>query len=206
MIIKSKKGIEMMDTISSIYELSSIMQSIYEAIGREVDSLDNLNEDLIMQLFPQTATWGLSFWERRLNLTSNKDEDLEIRRGKVLAKLQSKYTINPERFAQIIKNQTGAIAQIIEDVAPYIFKVKADVRNVKDATELSKIIKKVKPSHLGFILELFLISETHLFIGATTVVGQTVTLLPYDLDDIVTSKNINIFGAITHSSQRVTIL
>lgn len=83
-MITSKKGREMLLTLSPIYEQSLVMNSIYEAIGSEFDNLELLNEEIELQLFPQTATWGLNFWENRVGLITNLDEDIEIRRRKLL--------------------------------------------------------------------------------------------------------------------------
>ncbi|HDO9123803.1 TPA: DUF2313 domain-containing protein, partial [Clostridioides difficile] len=96
-MIASKKGKEMLLTLSPIYEQSIIMQSLYEAIGSEFDNLELLDEEIELQLFPQSATWGLEFWENRVGLYTNIDEDIEARRRKVIAKLQMKYIVNPDR-------------------------------------------------------------------------------------------------------------
>ncbi len=77
-MIASKKGREMLLTLSPIYEQSIIMQSLYEAIGSEFDNLELLNKEIELQLFPQSATWGLSFWENRVGLATNLDEEKSL--------------------------------------------------------------------------------------------------------------------------------
>ncbi|MDC9396123.1 DUF2313 domain-containing protein, partial [Clostridioides difficile] len=114
-MITSRKGREMLITLSPIYEQSLIMNSIYEAIGSEFDNLELLDEEIELQLFPQTATWGLELWENRVGLSTNIDEVIEARRRKVIAKLQMKYIVNPNRLATIIKSYTGADVYIKEN-------------------------------------------------------------------------------------------
>lgn len=151
MIMKSKKANEIFLTVSPIYEKSKIMKSIFEAIGNELDISNKYVEEIKNQLFPQTATWAISIWEQRLGLTTNKDESIEKRRGKVIAKIQSKYIITPERMAFIIKNYTGTDVLIVENVAPYTFKIVINIDCLEDTLELKTIVKKIKPSHLSWI-------------------------------------------------------
>ncbi|HBE9436102.1 phage-like element pbsx protein xkdT [Clostridioides difficile] len=150
-MITSKKGREMLLTLSPIYEQSLVMNSIYEAIGSEFDNLELLNKEIELQLFPQTATWGLEFWESRIGLTTNIDEDIEARRRKVIAKLQMKYIVNPSRLATIIKSYTGTDVYIEEDIAPYTFKVTANVDDVINYEDFKYITNKTKPSHLHWM-------------------------------------------------------
>lgn len=148
-MINSLKGREMFTHISPIYEQSLVMQAIFEAIGQEFDNIEKLTEEVLKQLFPQTATWGLIYWEDAVNIVTNINEDIERRRGKVIAKLQTKYTITPERMAIIIKNYIGAHVIITEGVADYTFKVSTCAD--EDTRDLNNIVKKIKPSHLSWI-------------------------------------------------------
>ncbi|HBY3339833.1 TPA: DUF2313 domain-containing protein, partial [Clostridioides difficile] len=150
-MITSKKGREMLLTLSPIYEQSLVMSSIYEAIGSEFDNLELLNKEIELQLFPQSATWGLEFWENRVGLSTNIDEDIESRRRKVIAKLQMKYIVNPSRLATIIKSYTGTDVYIQEDIAAYTFKVTANVDDVVNYEDFKYITNKTKPSHLHWM-------------------------------------------------------
>ena len=148
-MIKSQKGGEMIGYISPIYEQSKVMQAIFEAIGSEFDGIYELSEDILKQLFPQTATWGLIYWEDAVNIISN-NEDIERRRGKVIAKLQSRYVVNPKKMANIIKNYTGIDTIIVENADPYTFIIEISTQNNIILSEFSKIVNKIKPSHLGY--------------------------------------------------------
>ncbi len=113
----------MVQRISPIYAKSEIEQAIYQAIGTEWDTSYNLVDEVLLQLFPQTATWGLAWWEQRNNLPTNLNEDIEIRRKKVIAKMQTRHPVTPERIANVLKNYTGADVFITEGIASNIFEV-----------------------------------------------------------------------------------
>ena len=151
-MINSIKGKEMISRITPMYANSEIEKAIYEAIGTEWDESDKLPEEVLLQLFPQTATWGLVWWEQRLKLATNLKENIEVRRGKVIAKLQSNYILNPEKMALIIKSYTGSYVGIIEGVAPYTFEIVIKIEEAKDIISFINIAKKLKPSHLAYRL------------------------------------------------------
>lgn len=184
----------MITYVSPIYEQSKVIQSIFEAIGYEWDTAELLANDILKQFFPQTATWGLIYWEEAVNVVNNPTEEIERRRRKVIAKLQSRYAINPKRMALILKNYTGADILITEDIAPYTFEVKLTGREgfPKSLEDLYKEVKKIKPSHLAVKYKLISLTESNLYIGATSFSGETITVYPWTPNNIETTGNIEI--------------
>lgn len=155
-MITSKKGQEMIKNISPIYANSKIEQAIYEAIGLEFDNADYLAEEILKQIFPQTATWGLVFWENRLNISINSNEDIEKRRQKIITKMQTKWPLTPERMASILKNYTNAEVKIIEGIDDFTFQVLLKTYSGigEVLKEIINKIKEIKPSHMSFIISI----------------------------------------------------
>lgn len=154
-MINSKKAQQMYLSVTPMYDNSTLMQSIFEATGSEADSSVALCDEILRQLFPQTAdSWGLSIWEQRLGLTTNISESIERRRNKVITKLQTKFIITPEKMAFIIKNYTGIEPMIEENVAPYTFDVYLKTHTMFSDIlgDVQNIIKTIKPSHLAYNL------------------------------------------------------
>jgi hypothetical protein len=205
-MIKSKKGQEMFNSVSPIYEQNEIMESIFEAIGTEADMSVVLSDDILLQLFPQTATWGLDIWEQRLGLITNHNEDIKIRRAKIMAKLQSRYVINPNRMACMIQNFTNGDIEIQENVTPYVFEV--DILSedgfLDDLKDLYSTVKRTKPSHLGVKYKLININKGKLNIGATHITGEEITVYPYVAKTIETKVTININSAQATGAENIT--
>jgi len=159
-MITSSKGKQMIQNITPIYAKSKIEQAIYEAIGSEFDSGEELAQEVLLQLFPQTATWGLIFWEERVNLPTNTNEDIERRRRKVIARLQTRCPITPERMAAILSNYTGADIRI-----PEYLDSKFEVRFITKTginghfNEIIKEIDRIKPSHTSYKFIINYLSE-----------------------------------------------
>lgn len=206
-MITSKKGNEMLQYITPMYQKSIIEQAIYEAIGREWDSADELAHEVMLQLFPQTATWGIVFWEQRVGLTTNTNEDIERRRRKVIAKLQSKHVITPERMAMILKNYTGSDILITENIEPYTFEVKLTGKKgfPKSLDYLYKTVRRIKPSHLSVKHKLISVTEWNFYIGATTLCGETITVYPWSPKNIESKGKINIALGNNTGFENITI-
>ncbi|KPI48690.1 hypothetical protein KW95_13035 [Clostridioides difficile] len=203
----SKKGREMLLTLSPIYEQSLIMNSIYEAIGNEFDNLELLNKEIELQLFPQTATWGLSFWENRVGLSTNLDEDIEARRRKVIAKLQSKYIMTPKRMSMILQSYTGANIKINENIFPYTFSVELTSTQgfPRDLEDLYKRVNVIKPSHLSVSYKLVSLLKSKTYFAQTTIMSEEITVYPYSSKEV--KANIKAKFALAHnmSSEILTV-
>lgn len=204
-MLHSETGKMLFEWITSIYDDCKIMVQVYEALGVQFDNVNYMFEDILKQMFPQTATWGLELWERRLNLPTNESENMENRRGKVIAKIQSKVTVNPETMAVITKNFTGADIKIIEWLKDWTFAVQTNAKNMNKAFEIHKIIKRIKPSHMAYVLQFILQQDANMYIGACTYVGLVQTILPYDLSPIEVEVNTYAGGTYTHIVKRVSI-
>ncbi|WP_271810504.1 putative phage tail protein [Clostridium beijerinckii] len=156
-MISSKKGQQMYSSVTPMYDDSTLMQAIFEAIGSEADTSVDLADEILREIFPQTAiSWGLTIWEQRLNLITNISEGTEKRRKRILTKLQTRSIINPEKIGFIVRSFTGADVDVVDRVADYIFGVTliSDKSFNVDIDEINSEIKRIKPSHLGYSLGL----------------------------------------------------
>lgn len=193
-MLDSNNGKKMFDSISPVYKNSIIMKSLFEAIGMEFDTLDDLIEEVKLQLFPQTATWGLKYWEERCGLPTNADEPLQARRNKVIAKLQSKHIMNPKRMSMVLQKYTGAYIKLIENTAPYTFEIDLIGRTTfpKSLEQLYQTVRKIKPSHLAVNYKLISITNSNAYFGAVSQCGEEVSVYPWSQREIVTRGKLNI--------------
>ncbi|WP_446897410.1 YmfQ family protein [Clostridium sp. LBM24168] len=205
--MQSLKGRQMMQYISPALHDSKIEQAIYEAIGSEFDSLEEAVADVKLQLFPQTATWGLAWWEKRLGLQTNLSEDLEKRRKKVIVKLQTRWPMTPLNMANIISTYTSADVHIIENVAPYTFEVDLLSNNgfPEDLIDLYKTVKRIKPSHEGVRYKLTSITNMNIYYAAASISGETITVYPWTPKSIESRGTINLATASANNTETISV-
>lgn len=199
MLSDSAKAYKMYSSVSPIYENSNIMQFIFGSTGKEYEILSDISDEILRETFPQTAiSWGLDSWERRLGLATNHNETVEKRRSKIMGKIQSRAIITPERMAYVINKYTNETVDIEENIFPYIFRVNIITDGASNSSEVNSIVKKIKPSHLGFELtynsidKVNIKARTNYYLFNTSIAGT----LPYrEFRGGISKENINVCTA-----------
>lgn len=138
----------MLDRVSPIYEQSYVGKWIYQVMGLEIDEARLAFEELRLQAFPETATWGLRYWEDRYGLPTDEARDLEERRAELLSRRGARAPMNPARVENIISSLLNLPVFVTEDVAPYTFAVEiATGERVVDLLRAYERLLEIKPSH-----------------------------------------------------------
>ncbi len=141
----------MMKTVSPVYDKSYVGKWIFQVMGMEVDEAWVFFEELRLQAFPETATWGVVYWEQRYHIPPDDNLTTEERRQRVIIKRGKRSPMNPTRIEQFIRDVTGRQSEITERNEEYAFSVSIlPGESVVDYSELIKTIRSVKPSHLAF--------------------------------------------------------
>ena len=103
----------------------NILKDIFESQQAEVDLLNNNIQDLIDNLFVETATWSLENWEKKYNIPIDLDDTLENRRSRILARMVSKGQPFTKETIEAIANQfTNGSVEVIEHLESDYFTVK----------------------------------------------------------------------------------
>jgi len=186
-MIKSKAGNKFLKHyISPIYEQSIIMQAIMEAIGEEWDRAEKLADDILAQLFPQTATWGIIYWETLLKIPPNNNLTIEQRRTRVLTKMQTRYPMTRRRMEQIIQTYSGdKQAHIKEIFSEYRFEVLFNLAQSVDLKIIQEVVSETRPAHLDFMLAVGLRQgEKRIFTGSAMLMGEEITVYPWSVSEL----------------------
>ncbi len=150
----------------------------------------------MLQLFTQTATWGgLVFWEKRLKIPVNLSEDIEVRRARVISKLQTKNrSINPKVIERVINNFTKAKCDVSDSITPYVVGIDLKSEN-GFKTELKSMYKEVRriiPSHLDIQYKLFSITKSNLYNALIGFTGEIIRVYPWTPNNLNCKANVYI--------------
>ena len=141
----------MMKTVSPIYDKSYVAKWIFQVMGLEIDEAWQFIEELRLQAFPETATWGIEYWEQRYHIAPNESLSLEERRQRVIIKRGIRSPMNPARIERIVRDVTGREATVTEENGTYTFHISVlPGESMVDYQELINTVRSVKPSHLSF--------------------------------------------------------
>lgn len=185
-MIASPKGRKFLGYISPIYEQSVIMQAVMEAIGVEWDDIDRLTDEVFAQLFPQTATWGIVYWERLVGIPRNDSLSIEQRRERVLTRMQTRWPMTKERMEQLVRTfSQDKQAFIREFFDQYRFEVLFNLTQSVDLETVYEIIEEAKPAHLSYSLVASLRQgEKSIYVGSAMLVGEEITVYPWSVTEL----------------------
>ena len=111
--------------LPSFIAKGNIIKDIYESQQAEADLLNNNIQDLINNLFVETATWSLEKWEEKYNIPIDLEDTLENRRSRILARMVAKGQPFTKETIEVISNQfTNGEVEVIEHLEDDYFTVK----------------------------------------------------------------------------------
>lgn len=106
--------------------------------------------DVKDQFFVETATWGLSDWERVLGISVKDGATIKDRRTQILLKLQGANVVSKVFIINLVNNflndNSGNIVQHNKD---YYFDICFNNGSLFDWEGLQEAIETYKPAHLG---------------------------------------------------------
>ena len=134
------------------YEKSTAMNEIQGSIAKEFGIFAYYTEDVYKQLFIDTATWGLSIYEKELGIKTNMNLDFEERREIIKAKLRGRGTTTKEMIKNTAEAFSGGEVDVIEYPEEYRFIVKfIGVKGIpKNMQGFIEMLETIKPAHLAY--------------------------------------------------------
>lgn len=126
----------------------------------EHENIRLIINDLLNQLFIDTATWGLNYFEEFLNIIPKKDDDYKARRTRIKILLNA-HDVSTIKFMTDLANKflTDNSAKIIEHNSEYWFEVFFNIDGLISLEDLRAAIELYKPAHLGFKIVFYILSK-----------------------------------------------
>lgn len=145
----------LLDYMPSYYKDSKVFAALLKAFTDEINANNYTISDLENQLFVDTATWGLSIWEKELSITTDISKSYEERRELVKSKIRGIGTCTIEMIKNTALAYTNAEIEVIEDNPNYKFVIKfISVKGVpNDINAFKHTIDTIKPAHLAYTVE-----------------------------------------------------
>lgn len=126
--------------------------AIIDALGGEANDLRAALEDLIAQCDINTATWGLSYWERQVGIDVDVSKDPAYRRTRIISKLRGTGTVTVAMIQNVAESFANGDVEVIEDAQNYHFDIKFVGRMgiPPNMDDLTATIEEIKPAHLTY--------------------------------------------------------
>lgn len=154
---------ELIQMLPRFYDDAPEVDGLLYADAVEIERVRAEARDLLTQLTATTATWGLSDWERVLELPPRPNSPTEIRRARILSKLRGTAPATVSNMLSIINTHIPEKnANLVELPEPGIINVEFPMQHGVALKELNADISTYKPAHLEFNVQ--------------GIIGDTITL------------------------------
>lgn len=146
------------------YDKSYVGKWMYQVMGMEYDMALKIAEELPLQFFPETATWGLMYHEIKWGLPVRMNLSYEERRRLIYQKRDAKAPMTPYRMECYLRELTGLEVHVadVHDLGRYsdgfshpnMFSVTIIGNSGLDLSEVRRILDRYKQSHTVYALRL----------------------------------------------------
>ena len=153
----SEAGKRMLKRVSPIYSNSYVAKWLNQVMGSEWDKARELLLSLREQLFTETVTWGIKYQEHKYSITPDENLTLQERRVRLKRKKPHHLPISPGQLEKYIADGWGLKVNVDETYRAGHIKLTFDAEATTDILRKSIItdFKRIKPSHLVILTELF---------------------------------------------------
>lgn len=127
-------------------------------LDREAEEFAKLNADIydvLAQMYIETATWGLTQWERIFGLVTDTSKSYEHRREILLSRLRGVGAVSAELIESVAGAYANGDVDVTADVPTYTITI-TFVSNYgvpAQITELKAAVRDVTPAHLAINYE-----------------------------------------------------
>ncbi|EAD0692799.1 MULTISPECIES: putative phage tail protein [Listeria] len=135
------------EIISGIREIDGLLKAESEQLQISEDNI----LDLIDQAHFQSATWAIGRLEDIFNVSGSVDDSLEVRRKRIADK-QATNIVASRNVLENLVNQylkkDSAKIELLHEL--YHFVVSYNLDDLQFFSEITSMIEKTKPAHLGY--------------------------------------------------------
>lgn len=156
-----------------------------ESLSKEHEKQRLTLMDITKQFFVKTATWGLSDWEEFVGLEHESADTLQIRRQKILRKLQGSQTVTvgflEKLINQYIPDKSGTVTDHPET---YSADFNTPLLDKENMAKMTRDVRIYIPAHIGQVYKTHADTnvENHIAMLKSTV--KTIDVYPASVEKI----------------------
>ncbi|EMI10360.1 YmfQ family protein [Anoxybacillus gonensis] len=140
-------------------------REIIKAEASELESLNAAIGDVLAQFFIDTATWGLSHWERICGIPIDESKPVEQRRSVIKSKLRGIGTVTVALIKNVAESWYNGEVEVTEQPSLYTVKIKfvSKLGVPPNLADIQNALREIIPAHLAIDFEFsyLLIKDVH---------------------------------------------
>lgn len=144
------RSTEMMNRLQPFMRQSVVYKTIFEAVNQVFTLYDEVIQDVHRQLCIETATGGLSLYEKELGILGQPNKPLDERRAVIKSKIRGTGKVDAVRIKMVADSYTRGDVDVTYSnsaIGITFTSIKGIPPNIYD---LQQIIEEIKPAHLAY--------------------------------------------------------
>lgn len=140
-------------------------QTLVGTENEEVEQLGATIDEVLKQFYVDTATWGLSHWERICGIPIDEIKPVEQRRSVIKSKLRGIGTVTVALIKNVAESWYNGEVEVTEQPSLYTVKIKfiSKLGVPPNLADIENALREIIPAHLAIDFEFsyLLIKDVH---------------------------------------------
>lgn len=163
MITKDEMLTELRKELPRFYNNIRDFQELLNVEAKHLAALDNLIDDLVNQIYIDTATWGLSRWEKIFGIRMDESKPLDQRRAVLKSKVRGAGVTTKALVKEVAESWYNGEIEVIEQPEKVGIKFNSNFGIPSNLADVQKALREIIPAHLviEYLFQYLLIKDIH---------------------------------------------
>lgn len=138
-------------------------QELMKAEAKILADLDNTLDDVVNQLFIETATWALVRWEKIFGILTDESKPIDQRRSVLKSKTRGAGVTTKALVEEVAESWYNGDIDVIEQPESIGIKFNSSLGIPSNLTDVQKALREIIPAHLmiEYLFTFLLIKDIH---------------------------------------------
>ena len=148
-------NLRLIDDLPEYYRESAEVIAIMSGHEHAIDRSNLLADDLLNQLFVESATWGLDIWERIFGIETILNKPIAERRYVLLAKIRGHGSLTKAKLTEVAGAFYGGEVEVTDEPELYRVRVKfvSSYGVPPNLDDVAKSLGEIIPAHLELVFD-----------------------------------------------------
>ena len=154
---------ELRKELPRFYESIREFNELIKVDAKQLAMLDDWMEDVVNQSFVETATWGLTRWEKIFGIYTDVSKPIDQRRSVIKSKIRGAGVTTVALIKEIAESWYNGDIEVTEEELKVIIKFNSNYGVPSNLADVEKALREIIPAHLliEYLFSYLFIREIH---------------------------------------------
>lgn len=167
--------VELKKELPRFYDDIRDFQELLKVEAKELAAIDSQMNEVVDQLFIETATWGLARWEKIFGILADESKPIEQRRSVLKSKIRGAGVTTVALVKEVAESWYNGEIEVAEESGRVAIKFHSNYGVPSNLSDVEKALREIIPAHLliEYLFTYLLIKDIHNVKTITEMEGIT---------------------------------